>query len=53
MERIFSNSQFKITSKRYNIKKIATDQGDNHTIGCLLDYPYFNKIIAYFNKIIA
>ena len=24
-----------------NIRKIATDQGDDYTIGCLLDYSYF------------
>ena len=24
-----------------NIRKIATDQGDHYTTGCLLDYPYF------------
>ena len=24
-----------------NIRKIATDQGDDYTNGCLLDYPYF------------
>ena len=24
-----------------NIRKIAIVQGDDHTIGCLLDYPYF------------
>ena len=24
-----------------NISKIATGQGDDHTTGCLLDYPYF------------
>ena len=32
-----------------NIRKIATGQGDDHTTGCLLDYPYINyafKIIA-------
>ena len=32
-----------------NIRKIATDQGDDYTIGCLFDYPYFKdsyKIIA-------
>ena len=32
-----------------NIQKIATGQGDDYTIGCLLDYNYFNnyyKIIA-------
>ena len=26
-----------------NIWKIATDQGDDYTTGCLLDYPYFKK----------
>ena len=32
-----------------NIRKIATGQRDDYTIGCLLDYPYFKenyKIIA-------
>ena len=32
-----------------NIRKIATDQGDDYTTGCLLDYPYFTdtyKVIA-------
>ena len=32
-----------------NIRKIATGQGDDYTIGCLLDYPYFKdtyKMIA-------
>ena len=32
-----------------NIRKIAIGQGDDHTTGCLLDYPYFKdtyKIIA-------
>ena len=32
-----------------NITKIATDQGDDYTTGCLLDYPYFTdtfKMIA-------
>ena len=24
-----------------NIRKFATGQGDDYTIGCLLDYPYF------------
>ena len=31
----------KITYK--NIRKIATGQGDDYTIGCLLDYPYFKE----------
>ena len=26
-----------------NIRKIATGQGDDYTIGCLLDYPYFKS----------
>ena len=32
-----------------NIPKIATDQQDDNTTGCLLDYPYFKnyyKMIA-------
>ena len=32
-----------------NIKKIAAGRGDDHTTGCLLDYPYFKenyKLIA-------
>ena len=32
-----------------NIRKIATGQGDDYTIGCLLDYSYFKdyyKMIA-------
>ena len=28
----------------YNIRKIATGQGDDYTTGCLLDYPYFKDI---------
>ena len=26
-----------------NIWKVATGQSDYYTIGCLLDYPYFEK----------
>ena len=26
-----------------NIRKISTGQVDDHTTGCLLDYPYFKK----------
>ena len=26
-----------------NTRKIATDQGDDYTIGCLLDYNYFEN----------
>ena len=32
-----------------NIRKIAIGQGDDYTIGCLLDYTYFKK----YYKIIA
>ena len=28
-----------------NIRKTASDQGDNCTTGCLLDYPYLKKTI--------
>ena len=34
-----------------NIRKITTGQGDDYTIGCLLDYPYFKdsyKMIAVY-----
>ena len=27
------------------IRKIATEKGDNYATGCLLDYDYFKKII--------
>ena len=27
-----------------NIRKFATDQRDDYTTGCLLDYPYFKAI---------
>ena len=37
-----------------SIRKIATGQGDNHTIGCFLDYNYFknyyNMIAIYLSK---
>ena len=26
-----------------NIRKIATGHGEDYTIGCLLDYPYFKE----------
>ena len=28
-----------------NIQKITTDQGDDYTTSCLLDYPYFKKFL--------
>ena len=27
-----------------NIRKIATDKGDDYTTGCFLDYPFLKKI---------
>ena len=42
-----TNKQDLITYE--NIQKIATDQQDDNTTGCLLDYPYFKnyyKMIA-------
>ena len=33
----------------YNVRKIATGQGDDYTTGCLLDYLYFKELY----KIIA
>ena len=33
-----------------NIKKIATGQGDDYTIGCLLHYAFFKN---YYYKMIA
>ena len=33
-----------------NIRKIATDQGDDYTTGCLLDYTYFK---IYYKMIVV
>ena len=42
--KIFFDQPFKSDLKTYdNIRKIATGQGDDYTIGCLLDCPYFKK----------
>ena len=50
MEEISLINQKKSDLKTYdNIRKIATDQGDDYTSGYLLDYPYFKKCF----KIIA
>ena len=46
----FSDQPVKSNLKTYdNIRKIATDQGDDYAAGCLLGYNYFNnyyKMIA-------
>ena len=48
----FFDQPIKSYIKTYeNIQKIATDQGDEYTIGCLLDYNYFKnyyKMIAIY-----
>ena len=48
--RNFFDQPINSMSKTYeNIRKIATDKGDDYTTGCLLDYPYFKdhyKMIA-------
>ena len=42
----FFDQQIKYDLKTYdNIRKIVTGQGDDYTTGCLLDYPYFKKIL--------
>ena len=37
----FFDQPIKNNKITYNIRKIATGQGDDYTTGCLLDYPYF------------
>ena len=40
----FFDNPVKSDMRRYdNILKIATGQGDDYTIGCLVDYPYFKE----------
>ena len=42
--RNFFDQPVKNDLKTYDsIRKIATDQVDDYTTGCLLDYPYFKK----------
>ena len=33
-----------------NIRKIPTDQGDDYTTGCLLDYSYFRLLIIHIKQ---
>ena len=46
----FFDRQVKNNNVTYeNIRKIATNQGDDYTTGSLLDYPYFkdrDKMVA-------
>ena len=38
----FFDQSIRNNKVRYeNIRKIVTGQGDDYTLGCLLDYPYF------------
>ena len=41
--RNFFDQPIKNDLKTYNIRTIATGQGDDCTTECLLDYPYFKK----------
>ena len=42
--RKFFDQPINSMTKTYeNIRKIGTDQGDDYTIGCLLDYSYFKE----------
>ena len=44
MENNFFDQLIKSYIKTYeNIRKITTDQGDDYTTGCLLDYNYFKN----------
>ena len=44
MEKTFFDQPVKIYMRTYgNILKITIGQGDDYTIGCLLDYPYFKQ----------
>ena len=48
--KIFFDQPIKNDKVAYqNIRKFATGQGDDYTIGCLLDYTYFKK----YSKMIA
>ena len=43
----FFNQSVKSDMRTYgNIRKIATDQRDDYTTGCLLDCLYLKKIIS-------
>ena len=47
--RNFFDQPVKIGIKHENLREIVIVQGDDHTAGCLLDYPYFRdnfKLIA-------
>ena len=41
---IFFWSASKNDKITYENRKTGTNQGDDYTSGCLLDYPYFKKL---------
>ena len=45
MKKTFLTKPMKIAYIRTydNIREITTEQGDEYTTGCLLDYPYFKE----------
>ena len=43
IEKTFDQPINRMTKTHENIRKIATGQGDDYTIGCLLDYSYFKE----------
>ena len=48
-ENVFDQPKKENKVANENFRKIAADQGDDYTTGCLLDYPYFKntyKMIA-------
>ena len=50
MERTFFNQPVKNSIKTYyNIRKIATGQGDDYKTGWLLDYNYFKEYTIAIN----
>ena len=43
MVKTFLINQQIVNLKHENVRKIATDQGDDYATGCLLDYVYLKK----------
>ena len=49
--RNFFDQPINSMNKTYgNIRRIATDQGDDYTTGCLLDYSYFKMVAIDLSK---
>ena len=43
MVETFFINQLIVWERHENIRKISTGKGSDYTIGCLLDYPYFEE----------